>query len=312
MSKKTLLTLFFCVVAAVFAAMLVNIGINKPNASAAIGSYLFEKSNEKGTEISKIVLEIKGLKITLHYQDKFWRVTEADDYFADLLAVNNLVQSINNAKIEIAAEEKNFAEPAQSIKIKTYAGEELLDDVTIGKKQNNFYYAQKANNPNVYLVSGDFDLPKKLQYWLQHPLISLESKNIESLVQISTSGKQFAFNPYRKDIFYDINNNKVDIKDLTNQFSWLSYKNVKRTANFLSQDEKPQKTIILKIATGLIYDLRLYKISENYWLTVKISADKLPTKAVAAYVKDSAVFYNDWLFEIDNKVGNFLSSYQIR
>ena len=312
MNKKTLFILFFCGIAAVFAAVFVNDKVSYQNTSSEIGSYLFEKSNEKGTEISKIALDIKGLKITLHYQDKFWRIMEADDYFADLLSINNLVQSINNAKIEIAAEGKNFAEPAQSIKIRTYAGEELLDDVTIGKKQNNFYYAKKANNKDIYLVSGNFDLPKKLQYWLQHPLISLESKNIESIVQISASGKQFAFNPYRRDIFYDINDNKINIKDLTNKFSWLSYKNVKNISKFLSEDEKPQKTIILKIATGLIYELRLYEISESYWLKVKISTDKLPTKAVAAYVKDSSIFYDNWLFEIDNKIGKFLSAYQIR
>ena len=285
-----------------------------------IGNFLFEKTNLEGEKVQKIIIKSGQIQATLFYENKFWKIKEADNYYADLVTVNQLFQNINSAKIEAEITDKNEEETGLIIgkdnpsgyEIQTYnAAGEMLDDVIIGKKINNFFYAKNANSPEIYMASGDFLFSDKLYYWLQQPLITLKPENIESLIMQNPTGQQIAFRKGNGAFFYNIKQQRTNILPLLEKFMMLTFIGVKNSQNTPMKDEQAQKTIVLFTNPGLIYGIDLYKVEDQYWIKVSLSISKLPTKMAQDYIKDTQFLYQNWYFKLDRQTGSFLMNYQI-
>ncbi len=283
-----------------------------PYTQSQVGRYLFEKTNISGNKIGKIVVKSQKLQITLFMQDKFWRVKEADNYFADILSTNQLINNINNSKIAMVSTE-NMQAKETDIEIITYdVNDKILDDIIVGQKQNNYYLVKEKNSQSIFLVTGDFTLSTKLSNWLQQPLFSLMKKNIKSIILQSNTGQQIVFQPDNEREFYTPQQKMVDIENLVEVFADFRYLNVKKEENTPTKDTKAEKIIVLYTDTGIIYKIDVFNIEDNYWIKPQMEISKLPLTAGYNYYQDSKMLYNGWIFKIDSDLGKFLSEYIIK
>ena len=284
-----------------------------------VGKFLFEETNKQGIDVAQIVVKTSNLQISLYYENKFWHVKEADSYYADLITVNKLFQDINQAKIEAVAtgisSKDAGVEQGRNIngtQIQTYNQKgELLDSILIGKKKNNFWYASRVGSNQIYMISGGFALPDKLNYWLQQPLISLLPENVESMIIQSTTGQQLAYRLSEKSPFFNLKQQPTNVIPLLDKFVLFNYQNVKQIQNTPLDSLQPEKTIVLFPYSGLIYGIEIFKIEGEYWIRVDLSITKLPTKVASDYIKDSLFLYKGWAFKIDKKLGKYLTDYKI-
>ena len=284
-----------------------------------IGAFLFEKTNEEGVHVNKIVIKTAQMQLSLYYQNKFWHVKEADGYYADLVTINNLFQDINNAKIDSVAVNVSSLDaglaPKQSadfIEIQTYNdSNKLLDSVLIGARKNNSTYVSKKGQKAIYLTSSNFDIPKKIRYWLQQPLISIAPENIESLILQTPTGQQLAYRPNKTASFFNLKQQQVDVRPLLEKFLLFMFEDVKKIQNTPIPSTKPEKVIVLFPYSGLIYGIEIYKIEETYWIKIDLSISRLPTKVASDYIKDSLFLYKDWIFKINSNLGKYLLNYSI-
>lgn len=288
-----------------------------------IGNFLFEKTNKEGINVTKIVVKAPELQVSLYYENKFWHIKEADGYFADLVTINKLFQDISNAKIE-AVDESVLASKVQleipteqendnaGFEIQTYNEKnQLLDSVIIGKKKNNFRYAKTKSGKQIYLISGDFELPKKMYYWLQQPLISIMPENIESLIIQTDTGQQLAYRIGRNSSFFNLKQQKTNPLPLLERFVLFNFIDVKKIQNTPLNNGTADKIIVLFPYSGLIYGIEIFKIDADFWVKIDLSITKLPTKVASDYIKDSQMLYNGWAFKINQNLGQYLMDYKI-
>ena len=319
MNKKTFLICFFITILAVGMAFFVISQKNLTTQETPLGNFVFEKTNQEGTEINKIIFKQPKLQISLYYENKFWHVKEADGYFADLVTVNKLFQDINTAKIEGMATDispleagLDLSDKQGGVEIQTYNRQgKLLDSVIIGRSKNSFLYAKFSNEPQIYLISGDFELPDKLRYWLQQPLISLSPENVESVILQNKTGQQIAYRLSPRSEFYDLRQRPINLIPLLDKFVLLTFSDVKQLQNTPLGSLKPDKIIALFPYSGLIYGIEIYQIDEDFWIKVDLSITKLPTKFASDYIKDSLFLYQNWGFKIDKNLGQYLLKYKI-
>lgn len=283
-----------------------------PYTQSQVGRYLFEKTNISGAKLGKIIVKSQNFQVTLFMQDKFWRVKEADNYYADLLSTNQLINNINNSKIAMVSTEKMQAKETD-VEVITYdVNDNILDDIIIGSKQNNYYQVKEKESQSTFLATGNFILSTKLPNWLQQPLFSLMKKNIKSIILQSDTGQQIVFKPDNDTEFYTPQQKMVDINNLVEAFTDFRYLNVRKEENTPTKDTKAEKIIVLYTDTGIIYKIDVFNIENNYWIQPQMEISKLPLTAGYNYYQDSKMLYNGWIFKIDSGLGQFLSEYIIK
>lgn len=323
MNKKALL---FSLFLAVFSASLVFWSICEQNADtdqSNLGSLFFEETAKDGLNVNKIIVKMPQQQVTLSLEGKFWRVKEADGYFAGLVVTNGLFNALNEAKIhsviqkEITPEmqlaypeSKETPDAGISIQIFNKTGAKI-DDVIIGAETDGYHYARHANSSTPVLISGNFNLPQRLDYWLQQPLITLSEHSVETVITQSETEQQLAFRPEPTLPFHDINRKEINISAFLEQFVSLNFTSVKTADNTPLKDELPKKAIVLFMESGLIYGIEVYEYDDSYWVRINLSTTSLPTKLASDYIKDSSFLYKDWFFKIDNSIGRFLVQYMI-
>ena len=313
MNKKSIIYLILTTIFFVFLGLYLQKEQSQTYQQTQTGRFLFEKTNQKGTQIGKIIVKSQNMQVTLSVQNKFWRVKEADDYFADILSVNMLIHGINTSKIAMVYDKEPPQDSKNEFEISTYdTKNQLLDSIVIGKKINNYYYAQEKSTKKSYMVSGTFALSNQLRHWLQQPLLSLLEKNIQTVILVSKTGQQLAFKPEGMQNFYNTYQQKTNIVSFLDKFVNFTYLNVKNISNTPLKDVEKNRTIIIYTDTGIIYKIALYKIEDDYWIEPEMQISKLPLKAGYSYYKDSKILYNGWAFKIDQQLGSFLNTYNIR
>ena len=319
MNKKTLLISILVTILSV-GLLLFLISMQKNTATRNdIGEFLFENTNKEGTKVEKIVIKMPKIQISLYYENKFWHIKEADGYFADLITINKLFQDLNNSKIEaiatgISLEEAGIKNNQDTIgiEIETYNNQgKMLDSVILGKKKNNYWYAAKSGEKQIYLISGIFDLSDNLKYWLQQPLISIEPKNISSFIMQTETGQQVAYKTSMESPFYNLQQKQINVMPLLEKFMLFMPQNAKKIQNTPLDSLKPNKIIVLFAYSGLIYGIEIFQIEEDFWIKVDLSINKLPTKIASQYIKESLFLYQGWAFKIDKNLGKFLLNYKI-
>lgn len=319
MKKKTLIYSSLIAFLSVSIAIICIIKENAEISNNAIGKFLFEKTNQEGVDVHEIKIKSHQIQVSLYYENKFWKIKEADGYFADLVTLNQLFLDISQSKIEAIATditekqaEVEISEDKSGFEITTYNGKgQILDTITIGKKKNNFSYAKIKGQKDIYLVSGNFELSDKLYHWLQQPLISILPRNIESVIMQTNTGQQLAFRISEKSPFFNIKQEQTNITPLLDKFVLFNFRDVKRIQNTVFENKDPQKIIVLFPYSGLIYGIEIFNNEEKYWVKIDLSISKLPTKFASDYIKDSLFLYEGWIFQIESNLGKYLMEYKI-
>lgn len=323
MNKKTLIfSLLIAILSVIFAWFVISNQQHSDIGQNQIGNMLFENTVKEGLLINKIIIKTTKMQVTLQLEDKFWHVKEADNYYASLISINTFLKAVNEAKIQTVIQntdtkEMHLAEPVKKdtpnagISIQTYKDNRIVDNIIIGSRQNNFYTARFADSKQPLLVSGNFDLPDKLFYWLQQPLMMLDAKNVETVITQSETGQQLAFRPEMTSPFYNVRQEPTNIDGLLDQFTMLTFTTVKAAENTPLKDVAPNKTIVIFLESGLIYGVEVYENEGAYWVKINLSTNTLPTKYASDYIKDSSFLYQNWFFKISPQVGKHLIKYTI-
>lgn len=323
MNKKALIFGLLLALLSAFGAYWTIREQNVETDNSSVGSLFFEETAKDGLSINKIIVKMPQMQATLYLDGKFWRIKEADDYYAGLITINGLFNAINEAKILSVVKQKitsdmqlaypeNKETPAAGISIQTFNKNGVkVDDVIIGANQDGHYYARYANSDTPMLISGNFALPDRLHYWLQQPLMMLSEKSVETVIMQSETGQQLAFRQDATSPFYNLQQQETNISAFLEQFSSLGFVSVKASENTPLADELPKKAIVIFLESGLIYGVEVYENEDSYWVRINLSTTSLPTKLASDYIKNSSFLYKNWFFKIDSSIGKFLVQYII-
>ena len=321
MNKKSLIFALFIAGISVILALFVLNKQENHNMQNKIGGLLFEKSVTHGLGINKIIVKKPQLQITLSLEEGFWRVKEADNYYAGLVIINSLIKTLNESKIhavlqsdittEMNLTSSETTKKIEPISIQTFINDKKIDDIIIGSQKNNFHYARYADSSIPLLISGNFNLPDKIHYWLQQPLISIDIQDIETVIIQSETGQQLAFRPEIGVPFLNVKQQPTDISPLLEQFTSLNFIDVKTAENTPLKDISPLKTIVLFAESGIIYSIDIYESEGSFWTRINLSSNNLPTKLASDYIKESSFLYQNRFFKINHDIGKYLLRYSI-
>lgn len=296
---------------------------NSQKTTNFVGNLLFPESYNQALKITKIAITTPQKHITMHLDNNFWRVEEADNYYAGLVITNALFVSLNEAEIKAAPQltPQQFSEtflgnPAKQEKnagtlIETYTENgKKIESIIIGNYKNNFQYARQPDSSTIWLVSGDFDLPSQCYSWLQQPLLSLNPNSVEKLIISKGDNVQGAIRQEDKS-FRNLQGEKANPKPFFETLVNLMFRDVMPETKFNNENTSKQTNIEITTETGLIYKINIMKNKEEYWATVKNFTTSLPTKAASDYIKESSFLIDGWIFKLRPEIGKQLLNYEI-
>lgn len=325
MNKNLLISgLLVAIFSAVFAFVVIN-QRNQEYHQNYVGDLLFAKTYKQGLETALIIVKTPDMQATMVYDGKFWRVLEADNYYANMELINDLFTTINDSRVlslptlgEQGEGAFKLGNPRTDDKmtsgtlIETFTSDgKVIDSVIVGSKENNHRYARYSNNPTPFLVSGEYSLPNKLYSWLQQPLLQIDPPRVIAAALYNQEGEQSANRNLYNSIFYNTKGDEVNLVELLNSLSNLIFTDVKEVNSINLDLYTLKRSALITSESGLRHQVDVFEKEGKYWITTKISSDTLPTKAVSDYIKDSTFLYQGWFFEIPIDTGKILSDYTI-
>lgn len=305
--------LFFILGAAGLAFLIVFAGVFSflsDNASQKQGQLVFAETFDRGAQVDKIKITAAEGTITLVQKNSYWFVVEKGLYYADFATLQKLLTSLNQSVYavkfpltESILEEGFLLEPESGeqksgLLIQTYIGDEMLDEMIVGKadKSGNYYFARNPKEQDVWLIDGDFALPVLADQWLLRPILAIPEKTIES---ISIDGKTAS---REKDVlrFETSDGAKASVFPLVEVFKKLIINNALTADVFETQKNKNFDTRSLEITTffGLKFDCVLYVSDNEMWIKINLTTTPLPKSSVNDYIKETRFLYDGWYFSI--------------
>ena len=274
------------------------------------GELVFAATYKEGTNLDKIVLTTSDGNISLQKEGGYWVVKEADYYYADTELLNRLLRDFNNStyygEIPFSAEQlKEKALDKDGIQISTFHENKLLDLVTIGKaaEKEGYYFAKPQEKGEIWLIDGNYNLPKEFYSWIMQPISELPPEMVEEIeIDGKTVRRENKIQPFFGEA--GISSSAFGLADAA---AYITAENVLSAQNFDETAYPKQKIIKFTTFQGLVVEYHLYSNNESYWLKITLSTTPLPKKSVNAYIEDNQIFYDGWYFKIPNKQGNLLS-----
>ena len=308
--KQGIWVLFLSLLFAAASIMFTN--LNYPVQSQ--GQLVFSQTFRHGGEVDKIILTSKEKTITLAHMDGYWRIAETGGYYANTRLVSKLLQNINDAVFLMQRPyskenlQKSGLGQGQCLNIETYAGEQKLDNVCIGRRTTaQTAFAAVSGKNEIWQISGNWQLPEDQASWFLQPLLELPSSMVESLqvddIKVSRTS------PFADFVYPD--GKAALVKAFLENFAWLPSVEVVPSFGFDRSKFPDVKNIILTSFDGLIVRLTLSCNNQDYWGSITLSTTPLPTSAVNAYIRDNAFLYEDWYFKIPSSAGKALFSYKL-
>ena len=253
-----------------------------------VGRLVFENTYASFNDVREIIL---NENTTLYLEDNLWRIKEAQGYYANHLLMNELFKIFNRATIlqEVSIGEDAVLSELISIKV-SKEHDQVMDNAAV-------FEGNVAELDNRYFfVSGNFDFPREMLYWLQQPLITFDVQDVEIARFISPSGEYTAIRP------------EVDKPAFLRKLSFLEFYDVKREGDFVAENYPNRLTIKLTFSDGLINVLDIYYNQREYWIKKSLETSILPTKAAIEFAKNNKFLYDGWLFQISPEDGRFIVS----
>ena len=295
--------------------------------SELTGSLVFAETDNQIGRISAINIRTPQDNISLVLDNEFWRVKEADYYYASFDVMRSLFENIKTSRFlrrqsinEIDYKKYELNNPYQettdvgtSISIINSEGQEL-NHLIIGRRDadNLFRFARiPGRTQTAYLISGQYSLPASLSAWTQQPLLNLEAKNIRSL---EVNGQNIKRSDPAKP-FLVFHNNKplklIRTEKLFKHLAYLSYDQVISAQNFDETRFPSVKNLKITTFDGMIADIDLFSDNKTYWIRLSLSTTVLPTTATSDYIKNNAFLYGGWFFQLPSDTGKDLSQFDI-
>ncbi len=296
----------------VLLAMAAVIAVNRKFPVQTSGRLVFANTYANGLKIDKIVLDSSSGTTTLKSLNDFWVVAEADDYYADLKLVGELIGDFNNStyysrKAYSAKALKITGLNEEGLRIRTYAGDVLQDDIFLGYDAGNpdYHFVQPADRKQIWLADGSYAIPEDYVSWITDPVLHLPQELIEIIETEDGILSRFsARQPFRD----RENRVAVDAPIITREAEYISVDDVKSAANFDQTRFPERRRISFYTFQGLIVTYNIYSDGREYWVNVSLSATPLPKQSVNAYIRDNKMFYDGWYFRIPAEQGAVLLS----
>lgn len=302
---------FFC-----FSAMIFGITKNQQSFfSLSRGNYFFD--NTRNSAHLKII-RIKfgdGETISLKNKNRFWRIEEADDYYAAFQKINSFLGLIHNTMIYRAdalrkQDEEKFVENTVQITTFDDAGN-ILDEVLIAPKSENnkYHYAMLNQNNFLYQLTENFNLSSIVMDWVQAPLLQIDYNRIRRI-------KSGDFEVYReigdKDLKLIQSHKTVPhIKRLVNNLWYLSPEDIRHAVHFDRQKFKLVKTFEITTLGGMIYRLNFFGDGKEYWLNISLDRELIISHEDAHTLRENGMLYDGWYFKIGFDTGEAIDNFSI-
>lgn len=278
------------------------------------GSYFFEKTRENADILSVSITFPGGKTITVEKKDSFWRIKEADDYFASFAKVNALIALIRNTVI-YRADALNSDSPLQisdAIRIASSDSHgNIVDDAYILplKDGNSRHYALLNDDGYLYQLKGNFSLSSQVSDWLQMPLFSWDNRRIKRI-------KTDRFEVYRRTTgsdFRTAGSNKIcpQIANLIGNFAYLVADDIRHASHFIPEKYQKAGYFEIYLFGGLVYKISLYHGEDGYWMRVRLDKGGLINKPSLNVMKENSILYDGWYFKINTDKGKLISGFVI-
>ncbi len=278
----------------------------------ARGNYFFE-ATRNSADITQIKIVFPNQK-SIHIQktDNFWRISEADGYYASFAKINALVNLIRSTVIYradyIHQNELDLFENPLKI-ISSDKNGNIVDEAIIAplKDGNKYYYALLNNDNFLYQLNSNFELSSYVMDWVQMPLFTF---NISNVKRIKTDD----FEVYRRfddENFKDVNsaNEYSHLQQLLDNFWYLSADEIKNV-NFVNFDNFSKiKHFEITLFNGIIYVIDLYSRDLDYWISIHLNREGLIDKYSLQQIKENSLLYDGWLFKINSSKGAIISEF---
>lgn len=286
---------------------------------SARGQYTFKNTKNNIAKLSAIKINTaQSGEINMYLKDGAWYMKEAKDYFINPQALANFFNMINNSLV--ITKQKNFSKnfPSNNLlteeesknfvgmgtEIKTYDDNgNLLDDVIIGRPtgKSGHFFARQMKTAHQQIISGAEKFSGSAVDWLPLPLLQIEQKLV----------KMVDINGYSLDAeqLYFLWENSGLIKDFFAVLKNINYQGIiYRDEFFESSGEIIPQQLRITMMGGLIYNLEIYKTEGNYWLSVKLEAERVAHKDVFPFVEANQKYFDKWLFLLPQESGDTLYS----
>ena len=290
------------------------------NDNKLYGKLAFSDTYNRGELIDKIVLQSTEETVVLLQKNNYWLLENKNNYYADFTMVHKFLNSFNNSIYSVRipynkelADEKYLNNPENyeknsGILIRTYIKDELVDEMIVGlpAEDKNYYFARNFKDNNIWLISGNFDLPLYAKDWILRPLFAVLTKKIESItIDGETITTENEFTP-----FYNKKGEVVKVDLLSKVLSGIYVVDAldkEKFSKILAQNKDiKNKKMNVVTSYGLIVDFDIYYNDKQLWSNIKLSTSSLPLSVINDYIKDSNFLYDGWYFEISPEQGHIL------
>ena len=276
------------------------------------GNYFFDLTRNRADVSSIQLIFPNKSSIQIEKVDDFWRIKEADGYYAAFAKINALVSLIRNTVIYRADtlnenEASLFQNPLKIISRDTKGN--IIDEASIAplKEGNKYYYALLNGDDFLYQLNSNFELSSNVMDWVQMPLFAF---NLSHVKRIKTDN----FEVYRRfdnENFKDVysSNEYTHLQKLIDNFWYLSATEIKQATHFNVENLPQPKRFFITLFNGIIYEINLYSLNNEYWVSVHLNREGLINKTSLQQIKENSLLYDGWFFKIDPDKGAIISEF---
>lgn len=291
------------------------------SSQSARGQYTFKNTRQNIGKLTGIKINTpQNGEINVYLRNGTWYVEEAKNYYVNSQAIADFFSMVNNSLI--ISQQKNFAAnfPSNSLlsesestnllgmgtQIKTYdARGNLLDDVIIGRPAANggYRFARQKMSADQQIVSSADKFSGLVIDWLPQPLLQIDRSLVK---KIDFNGQVFDANQ----LDYLWHNSEL-VKDFFAELSNISYQGIIYRDEFAPDAQRitPQHFRIIMLG-GLIYDIKIYEVEENYFMSVELDSERVAHKDVFPFIEENQKYFDEWLFMLLPETGMTLHSLQ--
>ena len=279
---------------------------------SARGQFVFGQGGERLLLLtSEIEIKTPSSTVTLYKDDGYWRVLEADNYFANIKSMGLLQKEIKRAQRGAPITQENADESWTQLSLYD-AQENLLERVQISNAQKNGTHdIRYKDNDKTYLSSWKMRLPPSPNAWTYRPLLSFDGVSVNTMEKdgmlISRQQEGAAFYDTKTNLPYQ----HFEYLKVFSFLSDISYERVSSAQEF--DTERFCHVSKFKVTTfdGLEISFNVYTDYQEYWLQIALDTTSLPRKEVDEYVSSHRFLYEGWWFKLPEEAGRTLFMFQL-
>ncbi len=286
----------------ILSAFLFIIGIcaQKYNRKSQIaGGFAFANSYTKTSENLKFVMNDGKNTFSFFVEDGVWHLEEKSGYYADYNVLSFVLHTIKESQI-YNYPTKNLSDfkfvPDWTISV--YADGKKLDTVQIQSYKGQ-YLAKVNKDKKIYTISGYFDFPHAYEVWLRQPAIKAQISDIQELF---VNNKLITRKLHENEFSSTSEFSKLNLNKVLTYTENLYFVNVLPKKDITEKNEEFKA--IISLFSGLKYELTFYKTNNKYYVEIEMLNSIASEIGVREYIEKNKMLYENWIFEIDQKIYN--------